>query len=217
MKPMTQVKLQATPDQFKVLKKTLENANAACNYVSRVAWGKKTFNQFRLHHLVYGDIREQFGLTAQVAVRCISKVADAYKKDRKTRRSFKPRSAIAFDDRILHWFFDKSEVSIWTMDGRMRIQFICGDRQRTQLKFRKGESDLILFRDNFYLSATWEIDEPIPTSVGDVIGIDLGVADIAVTSDGRMFAGKTINNIRYRRAGCERNFKRKARVQPSGC
>jgi putative transposase len=198
MKLTAQVKLQTTPEQFAALLKTLETANAACNYISQVAWEHREFNQFRLHHLVYGEIRERFSLTAQVAVRCIAKVADAYQKDRQTKRRFKPHSALAFDDRLLHWYLDASHVSIWTLHGRMRIPFLCGDRQRIQLQLRRGESDLIVFRGHIYLSATCEIDEPIPTAGDDVLGIDLGIANIAVTSDGHVFAGKAINRVRHR-------------------
>lgn len=198
MRLIAQVKLQTNPQEFSILKKTLESANAACNHISAVAWEQRTFHQVPLHHLTYREIRERFGLTAQVAVRCISKVADAYKKDRKSKRTFKSHSAIAFDDRILSWNLDKSEVSIWTVNGRKRIGFVCGQHQREQLKFRRGESDLVLFRDNFYLSATCEIDEPIPTNGNDVIGIDLGIANIAVTSDGEIFAGNVVNSVRYR-------------------
>lgn len=198
MKLMAQVKLQTTPDQFLALKQTLETANDACNYISAQAWEHKTFNQFRLHKLTYRTVRKQFGLTAQVAVRCISKVADAYKLDKKRKRTFKPRSAIAFDDRILRWYLDKSEVSIWTVAGRLRLSFLCGEKQREMLKHRRGESDLVLFRNNFYLSAVCEIEEPIPTEGKDVLGIDMGVVNIAVDSDGTVYSAKSINHVRAR-------------------
>ncbi|MBK7454491.1 MAG: hypothetical protein IPJ46_12450 [Anaerolineales bacterium] len=59
-------------------------------------------------------------MTAQVVVRCISKVADAYKLDRKVKRTFKPHGAIAFDDRILTYKLDRMELSLWTVEGRQR-------------------------------------------------------------------------------------------------
>ena len=59
----------------------------------------------------YHDM-ERFGLTAQVVIRLLAKVADAYKLDRRTRRTFRPLGAIAYDDRILRWYSEASEVSI---------------------------------------------------------------------------------------------------------
>ena len=89
MKLIAQVKLQPTPEQADALKRTLETANAAANYVSGQAWETQTFRQYDLHHLCYSTVRGQFGLSAQVTVRVLAKVADAYKLDRKAKRVFR--------------------------------------------------------------------------------------------------------------------------------
>ena len=67
--PLTQLKLQPTPAQADALRRTLERANAACNYLSECAWTTQTFRQFDLHKLCYRDVRQRFGLAAQVTVR----------------------------------------------------------------------------------------------------------------------------------------------------
>ena len=84
MKLTVQLKLQPTPEQADALRRTLERANEACNYISRVAWEAKTFRQFAVHRLVYQSVRETFEVAAQMAVRCVAKVADAYKLDKCT-------------------------------------------------------------------------------------------------------------------------------------
>jgi integrase len=58
------------------LKRTLETANTACNYISQVAWDTKTFGKFQVQKLVYGEARGRFGLSAQLALRCIAKVTE---------------------------------------------------------------------------------------------------------------------------------------------
>lgn len=199
MKLTTKVKLQPEPEQYQALLKTLETANTACNQISNVAWQNNIFSQFKIHKLVYYDIKEQFELTAQVVVRCISKVADAYKLDKKTKRSFKPYGAIAYDARILRWYVDKQEVSIWTVGGRKRIPFVCGPRQLELLQNQRGESDLALIDGEFYLFATCEVETPELQDVEDVLGVDLGIKNIATTSDGEKFAGNHLNNVRRRR------------------
>src|SRR5215210_1441666 len=112
------IQLLPTPEQAQTLTRTLETANAACDYISHVAWESKTFRQFAIHKLTYQAVRETFGLAAQLAVRCIAKVADAYKLDRKTLRSFAPHGAVAYDERILSYTKENTAVSIWTLDGR---------------------------------------------------------------------------------------------------
>src|SRR5215218_1839036 len=121
MRLTIQLKLLPTPDQAEALRRTLIRANAACDYISQVAWANTTFAQFPIHRLTYGAVREQFGLAAQLTVRCIAKVADAYKLDKNAQRTFSPLGAVAFDERILS--YNSTSVSIWTMDGRQAIPF----------------------------------------------------------------------------------------------
>lgn len=198
MKLIAQAKLQTTDEQKQSLLTTLQTANAACNTISEQAWATHTLHQYALQKLCYYAIKVRFGLTAQVVVCCIAKVADAYKLDKKTKRTFKPTGAIAFDDRILHWYLDKSFVSIWTTSGRQKIPFVCGERQRQLLATRQGESDLILVNGIFYLLAVCNVEEPEPFIPTGVLGIDMGVVNIAVDSDGEIHAANQINNVRYR-------------------
>src|SRR3954471_8959314 len=110
MRLTAQLKLLPTPEQAAALQRTLAAFNAACEYISGVAWASKTFRQFDLHKLCYRGARKQFGLSAQAAVRAISKVADAYNLDKATRRTFRPFGSAAYDRRILS--YQESTVSI---------------------------------------------------------------------------------------------------------
>ena len=122
MKVIAQIKLNPTPQQHAALKQTLQQANAACNDISQTAWDTRTFKKFDLQKLVYQDVRQRFDLSAQMTVRVIAKVGDAYKRDKKTMRTFKPHGSIAYDDRILSYHLAKSTVNIWTLAGRQRLQ-----------------------------------------------------------------------------------------------
>ena len=181
-----------------MLRKTIEQANAACNAISEIAWGKQIFRQYNLQKLLYKSIRVKSGLSAQVVIQCIKKVADAYKLDRKTMRVFKPLGSIAFDDRILTYRTDKQFVTIWTIGGRQRINYLCGDHQKKLLQSRQGESDLVFYKGNCYLLACCEVAEPTPEDVKTAIGVDLGIVKIAVDSMGESFSGETVEKVRQR-------------------
>lgn len=210
MKLMAQVKLQPTDDQALALKRTIERANEACNHLSNVAWETRCFRQYSLHKLAYHATRASFpDLSSQVIVRCIARVADAYKLDRKTRRQFRPLSAIAYDLRILHWYTERSFVSIWTVDGREKIPFVCGDTQRELLKSQQGESDLVYRDGEFFLYATCNIEEPPEGDPSDFLGVDLGVVNIAVDSDGELYSARQVNNVRHRHRRLRRKLQRK--------
>ena len=215
MKLIAQIKLLPAPEQAQALRKTLEVANAACNYISDQAWESQTFRQFPLHKLTYYSVKEIFDLTAQMVVRAISKVADAYRLDRKVKRTFKPHGAIAFDNRILTYKLDRLELNIWTVAGRQKMSFACGQRQLELLKGQHGESDLCMVKGRFYLMVACDVETPKPIDVEGVLGIDLGIVNIASDSDGGGFSGASIEEHRrkfeHRRRNLQRNGSKSAR------
>ena len=196
MRLIAQLQLKPTPEQCQALKETLQVANAACDYLSALAWDNQTFGQFALHKIGYAGAREQFGLSSQVIVRCVSKVADAYKLDKKVQRTFKPLGAISYDDRILTYQITNQVVSIWTVGGRIKIPFVCGDKQRELLQTRQGESDLCLVKGKWFLLATCNVEEPETDSGGGVIGVDFGIVEIATTSEGKSYSGDKVKALR---------------------
>lgn len=209
IKLTAKIKLHPNTDQHQALIQTLKTANAACDYISDVAWNTKTFGKFQLQKLVYQDVKAEFGLTAQVVIRCIGKVTDAYKLDKETKRTFDALGAIPYDDRVLRYWIDDQTVSIWTVDGRAKMSFVCGSRQKELLQMRKGESDLVLIDGSFYLFAVCDVDEGKPDDVQDVMGIDLGIVAIATTSDGESFSGSQVNAVRKRRGRQRKRLQKK--------
>jgi len=209
MKLTAKIKLQPNNEQHQALVDTVKVANAACDYISQVAWDSKTFGKFKIQKLVYHEVKEKFGLTAQVVIRCIAKVTDAYKLDKKTKRTFSEFGAIPFDDRILKYWLDKKTVSIWAIGGRQKVSFVAGPRQLELLQTRKGESDLCLIDGKFYLFATCDVEEGTPADVTHVLGVDLGIVQIASDSDGEQFSGAKVKSVRKRRLRQRKRLQKK--------
>jgi putative transposase len=209
MKLTAKIKLQPTPGQYKVLLKTLETANAACNDIGQQAWDSRIFSQFSLHKLVYYDIRDRFPLSAQMTVRAIAKVADAYKLDKKAQRTFKPHGAFSYDVRLLRFLTAEQTVSIWTLEGRQRIPYQCGDRQRELLEGDRGEADLCYINEEFYLFVACEVETPEPEDVDEFLGVDLGIVNLASDSDGVQHNGEQVEDQRCKYAHRRRNLQRK--------
>jgi putative transposase len=202
------LKLEPNPEQAKILLHTLESANVACNLISDSAWANQTFGRYALHKANYYGIKARFDLAAQVVVRCISKVADAYKLNCKVRHNFRPHGSIAYDERILR-FKDGDRVSIWGLGGRLVVRFACGDYQRRFLPFRKGEVDLVYWNQTFYLSVVCQVDEPPIAEIADIVGVDLGLVNLATDSDGVVYSGAAVEQKRRRYAHRRRNLQRK--------
>jgi IS605 OrfB family transposase len=196
MKVIAQVKLTPTDAQADALLRTLEAANAACDTVSALAWHTHTFKKFDLQKQCYLNIRKDYGLSSQLAIRVIAKVGDAYKLDKNTLRTFRRHGSIAYDDRILSWAIPARKVSIWTLDGRLSIPFLTGERQLALLAYQQGESDLVYRKGEWYVLATCDIPEPTEQEVDDVLGVDLGIINLATDSDGASYTGKDVERKR---------------------
>ena len=210
MKLVAQVKLVVESGHAGVLARTLATMNQAANEVSGVAWQHRVFSRIPLRRTCYYEIRAQFGLGAQAAQSVIRKVADAYKVDKKVRREFRLDGAVTFDDRMLSWNMDSRTVSIWTVEGRITVPFVGGERSLKLLILRKGESDLVLRDGRFFLFATCDEQEPEALYSGKVLGIDRGIANIATCSNGQNYTGNGVNRVRHR------NEALRARLQHKG-
>jgi len=150
MKLVANIQLTPTKADARVLKQTLETCNAACNAASKAgfdALGPKKVRQFNLQKIVYSTLRDDFGLTAQAAIRSIAKVADGYTTakanhhDRDEPIRFVKHAAQPYDDRIFRFMPGEAPaVSIWTLEGRKIIPFVCGERQRALLATARARS-----------------------------------------------------------------------------
>lgn len=148
-----------------------------------------------MHKLVYAEARERFSLSAQVTVRCIAKVADAYKLDTKTQRTFRADSAQPYDDRIFR-FLNDDAISIWTLNGREKVACVTGEHQRVLLKHCKGEVDLMRVRGVFYVACVCDLDDPDLIETRDVLGVDPGIVNIATDSQGTNHSGEIASRAR---------------------
>lgn len=74
---------------------------------------------------------------------------------------------------------------------------------------RVGESDLVHIRGEWYLLTTAEVALEDGQPVTDVVGIDLGVTNIATDSDGAIHQAKTIKNVRYRHRQLRQKLQKK--------
>ena len=193
MKLTLKIKLLPSEQQADLLLDTIKEANAVCNAISEMAWDNKVFNQFKIHKLCYYSIKETFKLSAQIIVRCISKVADAYKIDRKVKREFRQLGGITYDSRILT-YKPNNTVSLWCIGGRQNIPFICHNVK--YLPYIKGEADLVFKKGKFYLFQTVEIPEEAIEDVEEFIGVDFGQTDIAVLSDGTNYNSNELKKVR---------------------
>ena len=201
MKQVIVLKLEATHQQHQAMLLTGEAFNRGCDPVAEVAFAKRLPNKIALQPFVYGTLRAEYGLSSQMAIRAIFKAVEVYKRDRGVQPTFDPHGAMVYDERIMS-FRGVSHVSLLTLSGRILVPLRSGDYQAARLERRQGQADLLLRDGRFSLSVT--IDLPSPPLIQPVmqpegvIGVDLGIAQVAVTDDGEAHTGQAVMQVRKR-------------------
>ena len=195
------VKLQPTPEQVIKLDATLQAFADACNYVNDNTNPKLT-NKIALQSLTYQTIKDQFSLVANMAVRACARVGANRKTAKLKGKPVKQFAPTSMDcDKDLFTFREKDwQVSLATVQGRERVKLNAGNYQRGKLKGCKPTSaQLCKHRDgSFYLHIQLKDEAPEPIPSSNVIGVDFGRRDIAVTSEGESWNGQDIQQVRDR-------------------
>jgi putative transposase len=230
VKIVVQVRLLPDAGQARSLESALRAVNEAANLVSAAAFDRRVFREYALRKHVYGDLKDR-GPGAQAAQLVIKKTCHAYTTLRANIRAgnlgspgskrrvkagskpitFRPGAAQPYDDRCLSWQLDTRTVSIWTASGRLRgVRFACSaDALKTLALYRQGESDLVQRDGRWFLMATCDVPEAGQYEPAGFLGIDLGIANIATTSDGEIMAGRPVNRYRRRQLSLRRKLQAK--------
>ena len=137
----------------------------------------------------------RFSLSSQIVIRCISKVADAYKLDHKVQRKFRKWSSQPFDARIFR-IIDNETISICDLKGRKKFKIAHAYGRSDFLEYAKGEVDLIFHQGKWLLAIGIEVDDVPAFEPVDVRGVDLGIINIATDNTGLAYSGKSIETCR---------------------
>jgi putative transposase len=238
VKQVLKVRMLPTEGQALALASTLHTSNGAASWLSARMHAERVRGKHEVQKRFYTELKLRFGLSAQPAIRVIAKVADAHttlkanidagnygppgsQKRRKvaaTPIGFRADAAQPFDARCLSWQIPeqvgvrRATVSIWTTQGRLKGVRIIGDpRQLVLLGTRQiGQTDLISRDGKWYLYATVETPEaPQSDPVNGFVGVDLGIVNIATSSDGQRAAGARLNRYRKRQLNLRKRLQAK--------
>src|SRR6266704_3596024 len=146
MKLTLQLKLVPTPEQHTALWDTMRALNAAASYAAHVGFTAHVFTQQSIHRRCYRELRDRFGLSAQMAVRAIGKAVEVFKRDRTVCPVFRPDGAMIYGERLMGWK-GPAHVSLLTLQGRQIVAMIYGEYQAGFLQRLKGQVDLV-YRDD---------------------------------------------------------------------
>jgi putative transposase len=147
----------------------------------------------------YREMRETFGLSANLAIRAIARACAALKVPEKMHSTFEPTS-VDYDARIFSFREWDWTFSLTLLHSRQRVKTHLGDRQRAVLTGRHPTAAVLVKRRDgaLFLHVQLTDDAPAPIDVLDVIGVDFGIVNLAVTDDGETFSGDGVEAVRRR-------------------
>lgn len=153
-------------------------------------------NNVRLHPHVYSELRRA-GLPAQLSVSCIKMACGILKSKGKTpivkNVSIRYNSPRSFS-------FKNNVLSISTINGRVKIPITIPKYATNYFKdWEIRESLLTNSRGKYYFTFTFAQESPETSNQhSEVLGVDLGINNLAVTSN-NTFYGNKIKSLRIRR------------------
>lgn len=197
MQRTIRIKLQPTPEQANALLDTRRQFTDVFNAVAAYGWQERSKNGVTLHHALYYPLKAQYpdlvsDLHIQARVKATEAVASALQLAKDPERTVaQPRSWGCAPRYNVHTYkvdWQNQIVNLATVAGRQRIPFVVPDYARQYLGYETESADLVLRDGDWWLHVVVTVPAPDVPPTETVIGVDLGLAQPAVTSN-RQFLG----------------------------
>jgi IS605 OrfB family transposase len=197
--------LSVSPTDATRLRELVEEWKRGCQLAVNEAWGV-CHTRSEVQQLAYDRLREETDLGSQHAVLATHRAAEAIKRAREHDGS-KPEftsPTVAFDTRTMTVFDDRT-ISLTTTGERVRCDLKLSGADSYQSRYLDDEDwepakSALHYRDGeFTFHLGFRTPSPSidpPTEGATVLGVDLGVENLAVTSTAEFFPGGELNHRR---------------------
>ncbi|EMA01617.1 IS1341-type transposase (TCE32) [Haloferax denitrificans ATCC 35960] len=206
-------RLEVTDEQRDLLEETISEWKRGCQIATDMAWGKCNAKS-DVQPLAYDDVRERTDLGSQHVVLATHQAAQAItgclerrSKDKKVSKPTFTAPTVKYDTRTMT-LFDDETVSLSTTKSRVRCDLALpnadGGYQRQYLdadEWCVTESTLTTRGGDYFLHIGFrrhKTDTERNTAEDEtVLGVDLGIKNLAVTSTAFFFSGRELtHNLR---------------------
>ena len=196
------------------LAETVHRFNECCNFFLELGFKARTYTKKNLQRLGYYDARARWPRLQSSLVQGARDCAhDMLKReDLKRWPKKRPTSAARFNQRTFKVSLQSGELSLCTVEGRLSVpvrlpeyfrRYAHGRVTALRLRIRDGRPvvDLVLELPDV---PPCEVENP------EVLGVDRGIVNIAVTSHAHFFRSKRLRRVQGKHAFL------KARLQAAG-
>jgi IS605 OrfB family transposase len=223
------IRLQLHPiDQAALaLSQTIEQYTWSFNDVCKYGWENNLTNGVELHKATYYEHRAITKLPSQLVCAARVKATEALKSAKALKKKgmtvscpLSKHCSIRYDARSYTVWFDRQEVTILAIGGRIKLSFDVAQYYCQYLSWKNTSADLIRDRKGrWWLHIVMETDTPKfePTTQASavsvsrtVVGVDLGIATPAVDSNGNKYGSDYWKQVE------DRIFQLRRRLQSKG-
>jgi putative transposase len=208
-----EVKLDVDETQAELLQQTIDEYLWAANFVVDAAcedqWVETSHS--KLHDETYQSIREQTRLHSNHVQSARDSAASALQGTVEKWKRGKQASLPTFESEFCVYnrrnaTFGRDSASLSTVDGRISVDYLLpdADRETPHARYLFGDdwetssATLHHRHDDYYLHILTkkDVDDPESGGNGTVLGVDLGIENLAVTSTGKFWSGQELEHWR---------------------
>ena len=217
-------RLRVTESDRQLLERTVDHWQRACDIAAGIAWPEMT-DTGAVQSAAYDVIRERTDLGSQHSILATRQAASTVKscvEHRKRGRSTSKPSftapTVTYDPRGMT-VFDDGTVSLATVERRVNCELVLPDEpDGYQNRFLDddawtlGESTLTIENGDFrlHLGFRRRATNRETAEDGTVLGVDLGVENLAVTSTAQFFSGRELQHV------CREHARRRRALEEAG-
>ncbi|WP_158059484.1 RNA-guided endonuclease InsQ/TnpB family protein [Halorussus halophilus] len=212
------IKLDTSSDDDSALRETVEQFKHCANRASEWCWhgddGYHVTSKAKAERALYDSLRDETDLTANLvqkgirrAVEAVKSGVERLKRGESTSKPYFSADSAVYDKRSAT--FHRDHVSLSTVNGRVECDYILPDDPEKPPTKYVSDDDFefrmasLQYRDgDWYLHASMrkveadeESSEP-DTKHRTVLGVDLGVNNLAVASTGQFWSADEFNHWR---------------------
>lgn len=174
---------------------TMQQYSYSANKVIDFGWNIQTNNKRELHDLTYYKIRNETQLPAQLVCSSRDKAVEVLKasKFKHSKPIMKKYLTIRYDARSFAFKSNQEGyyVSLSTIYGRIKVPIEIPEYYWKYLDWKVCSADLI-YNKGLFLHIVFSKEIPATNVSKGFLGVDVGINNIAVTSDKRFFNSKQI-------------------------
>ena len=190
---------------------TINSYNSVVNCHIDCCLQNKTLNKVKLHHLLYKKIREKYPTFPSALIQCARDNAVEMLKGNKCNPNTLKRmdSSIRFDLRTAKVLLESGELKLTTITGRKKYKIKVPKYFNKYFSWKVKGVILGIDKKVLKLKVIVEGEEPKQINYNEVLGIDLGLKEFAVLSDGHFVHSKYINKNKRKYAHIRRELQSK--------